>query len=290
MSAKPAVTGSDMTEAADGKSKILVSSTSEAISNPPNFFDPIKNELKYNWAPRFITPVPILPTAAIRIDSDAMRRWFRSIRQDLIRCLYPDMWFRDIGLINEENFVLVCRYLVLARCDYVYQRFTGNLLEDSVHFPTELRMPNSLAAAVNGIGVVVVQGCALTVTPQREQAIGWIPNNLPTLFQTFTFLVRSAEQRGFITTSYMNTEITGNPWWLIGATTAGDVNVAANAIDDVNLRSQIFDATPKDYALAGIIQRGFDGILNGLENSAEFHTEMHGALAARINFNVYHHE
>lgn len=214
---------------------------------------------------RFSTPVPQLYSLDVEIETINMSTYFKTLRNALITALYPDHRFHAAGLITEDNFVLVCRYLTKSRLDYVYAATTGRRLDGRIAMPRDMLIPKALADIINGIGPLTIQAGAYTLIPKPETRPADAAQRLETLvthvmLNQFSQLVNACASRNYIRTGFLSNVIPAMAWWALGVYNAAVVDELANGVDSTRIVAAFKEWTPADAVLAAIVQRQFTGI------------------------------
>lgn len=218
---------------------------------------------------KLVFPAAITNLAAIRtplfviVQSADMNPFFCAIRNSLLSELYPAGDFEPADTITEENFQIVCRFLVKARCDNVYGKLAGERRNGRIPVPTEYVLPKCLADMINGIGLISVRDDAFLVCPEPEGQPSEANSALDVtctfaIRQSFFKLVNMAAKRGIIRTAHLSLVAQGTAWWMLSPRTTTRAN-ATGASDTVIVHGFFSEFTPSDVMLAAIVQRNFNG-------------------------------
>jgi hypothetical protein len=212
-------------------------------------------------------PAPMHDDVYIIVDSANYTGYFTSLYETVIRLVYPDFDpAAAVGVITEDNFIRVCRYLMKARCDHVFGKVSGRRPPRRIPIPSEMLVPNALAQVINGIGVVVVDSGAYPVIPQPE-AINAVDANqnldvvvTHAILRQFVNLVTAASNRGLIRTGTVSTITQGTAYWILTARdTANPDVVAPQDANHCTIYSVVKDWTPADAMLAAICLNQYPG-------------------------------
>jgi hypothetical protein len=205
-------------------------------------------------------PSPVHDDVYVVVNSANFVGYFESLYETIIHLIYPDFDpAAAVGVISEENFVLVCRYLMKARCDHVYGRVTGRRPPRRIPVPSDMAVPAALALVINGIGSVVVDSGAYPVIPQPEAINAQDANaNLDVLIThnilgAFTNFVKAASNRGLINAGFLSTVTEGTPYWLLSARDSTNAAIVAGQnANHCRVYAVFKEWTPSDAMLASI--------------------------------------
>ena len=141
------VNGSDMTEPADKKSRAIVSTEPDVHGEP-------HSGVLSLLASRFSSLFPVAATQYVEVLTDDMAGYFGSLWDTLLCAVYPGYNHDDTAVINQGDFVLICRYLTKSRIDQVYSACSARRPPHRIAIPRGFEVPKSLADIINGIGTV----------------------------------------------------------------------------------------------------------------------------------------
>jgi len=245
-------------------------------------------------AMNFVSPLPYHQLIYIQVDSADMAPYFRTLFNSLVTVLYPDFEAdQQPTVITEDDFVTVCRALVKSRCDYVYMETSGIRPQNQIPLTTTSSVPRALAIIVNGIGTLTINKGGLPVCPRPEDVQANAAQNLdvlatPAMYQSFANLVNSCTTRGFINSSFLSNETTGNAWWLLTARQIDNPTVVANGVQSTATAQGVFrEWTPLDAVLCTLVQRQNDGIFGGLNEIFWTSDPVLNVDASRQSFNIF---
>lgn len=209
-------------------------------------------------------PIPNRTPIYIVVDSAHMAVFFSRMRTVIIELLYPGSEGEPAGVINDNQFVWVCRYLTKARIDTVHFKFSGLRTEGRLPLPMEVIVPQALSDIINGIGVVIVSGGGKVLVPQPEAIPADVAirlNNRVThaIFTNFSILINQAISRGFIRGSTIIGTTEGTAWWALSCRNAADEAVSNGDANNVIVKSLFNEFTPRDTIYASVVQNQFNG-------------------------------
>jgi hypothetical protein len=236
-------------------------------------------------------PIPIQPPTYIVCDSEGLAPFFRSIRLQLLYVLYPDGRWGINNVITEENFVIVCRYLMVARLHAVYSSVSGRRIDGRIAVPKAFQLPKCLADVLNGFGLINVANNGLMLCPQPEaqavdpgQRLTALCNHV--IMTQFERLVLSVFHRGFIRVGYLSSVPEGTAWWMVSIRSATNMaNVIIEDTDAVQPVAVFSEFTPSDGLMAAIVQRGNNGLLDGvILEPLWIMPQISGAMAIRAEY------
>nr|QIJ56919.1 hypothetical protein [Scaphoideus titanus-associated partiti-like virus 1] len=251
--------GSDLTEPADKKSKVVVRQTEPDIlpqSQPGGILKLLANH--------FGSPFPIADTHFVVINT-ADVSWYGTIWDTLLSAIYPDGNFVAANVITRNNFILVCRYLTKARIDHVYATCSGRRATGRIPIPREYEIPKCLADVINGIGAITILSGSFMVIPQSEtappdptQALGAVVTF--DMLSAFSRLVKAGTSRNLIRGAFISSVPEGTAWWLLSARAPANLATIANNVDAATVIAVFKEWTPADGILCALVQRQNDGL------------------------------
>lgn len=210
-------------------------------------------------------PHPIRNNIFILVSPHHYLSYFENVYRAIVNSVYPASAI-PVGVCTEIQFTRVCRYLMKARIDAVYNQTAGRRIADRTPVPKDYEIAKSVADVINNIGVVHVDQGGLTVIPrpedqqadeeQRPSAYGTL-NNLTAV----SSLVLRAKGLGLIKTDTISPRPEGTPYWIMSARTTTDA-IANNA--GVATAHAVFrEFTPSDAIFCTMVQNGFNGSIGG---------------------------
>lgn len=211
-------------------------------------------------------PHPIKSTETVTVNSSDMSIFFAAIRTCILNLLYPDGRYQSAGVITEANWILVCRYYMIARIHAVYSACTGRRKDGRIPVPSAVPLPAALAQVINAIGSLWIAARGLHVVPEPEDPAtdpaSRVQNQVSfTILQQFERLVMAANQRGYIRIDTISRSVEGTAWWLVTARSPSNPTTICDGNDDAVLVESVFpEFTPADAYMCAIVQRKNDGL------------------------------
>lgn len=209
-------------------------------------------------------PHPFRPMAYVQVVSTNFNPFFSALRTAILDALVPGHDGAPDGFITNDDWRIVCRYLLRSRVDYVYSKMNGVRHEHRCLIPTHMSIPKALADTINGVGSVPILAGGVVIVPEPEEHPAQADQRLGALatramVEQFNQLVTSAHSRGFINVSTISMIPEGTPYWLLGAYDLYDRAIATGDNVSVNIRSCFKEFTQVDALQAAIVQTGSTG-------------------------------
>lgn len=290
----------DFVQSADNKQRTVQQTPLPKPTDLPRVpHDATPNASRQIYA-RLNAPTPMQEPWTYPVRASDWIPYFRSLWTSLIQVLYPNNP-QPNNMIDEQEFIDVCHYLVRARCQYVARTQDPGLpMHHVLEYPDNLRIPSSFHRILMGLGTtllvselvfaypVPVGARPLTVqeleqinnaTPQtRAQVTAAIVNALPEhdeeysneigpeVFADWDDFMVSIERKCACKVDYLALDTDGTKWYTIGV-----IAVARNAVatdeNRVMLRSIDMIEDPMDSVMAAVVQRNFSGNLHAHEQT-----------------------
>ncbi|XP_051164972.1 uncharacterized protein LOC127283899 [Leptopilina boulardi] len=280
-------TPQDLTESADKKSRTRERSTSDkpTTMQAPTAASGLYALCLRTLSTRFSTPVSIAETQMHVVVTSTWIPYFRSIWISLTSVLYPDGHFHATGIINQADFVAICRNLLAARLDDVHCRFYDGIQTTRRLVPYFSELPLSLSRILSGVEVVITHPGAITNVPQYcgDPAADPLPSLPAGAVLKFAKLIQSCKRRNFIRTGRITENATGTSWWMLSAVNATTHEIADGNADSIIIRASFSEWTSVDAHYSSVLQNGSSGIVD-VDNKAVWHSSYISDVISIRNF------
>lgn len=241
--------------------------------------------------PTLSGPTPIRETEYVILNTNNMVPYFTYMYRTYVRSLVPGGVVPPMYTITEAHFVLVCRYIVKGRCDYVFEQHSNEHRLTAIPPLLDLYMPKALANIVNSIGTVMVRNGAILLCPQPEdqpiQQNQWLKTTCTAaMLLSFEYFVSIIENKGIIKTGLLKEDIRGSSWYALRVSDL-DGAVANGVSNHVRVYSYFREFEAVDVLYAIVVQTGVEGT-NLLDTSFKWLTgTFRGIISARNEYNLH---
>lgn len=191
----------------------------------------------------------------------------KAVYCEALNVLYPDLQYDHAGIISEDHFICVVRYLFRARIDFVYGNVSGRRVEHRIALPNGFILPKAIADCINVYGTITIHSHSLLVIPKppvwEEDATTRIYSIVThVMLDKFSRFVSLCSQRCVFNTSIISRVNNGTAAWLLTVReTMNRMTIGIETSHNVQVWSQFPEWTPADGIMAALIMNRCNGYI-----------------------------
>lgn len=209
-------------------------------------------------------PIAYRPIQYITVNSLTYVEFFTAMRESIISALLPGQDITTSSYISEDDFALVCRYLLKSRVDTIHYRVSGQRQNSRISVPTGLPVPKCIADVINIIGTVTLNNGAYMLCPEPEVTPPAAGDQLQTkvtaaMLSSFSSFVNTAHSRGLIRTQYISITNEGSSAWALGVYETGTQLLANGNCQSVSIYAAFSEFSLSDVIYAAVTQNRMSG-------------------------------
>lgn len=234
-------------------------------------------------------PIAFRPIQYITVNSSTYIEFFKAMRESIISALLPGQDITATGFISEDDFALVCRYLLKSRVDTIHYRVSGQRQNSRISVPTGLPVPKCIADIINIIGTVTLNNGAYLLCPEPEVTPPAAGDQLQTkvtaaMLSSFSSFVNTAHSRGLIRTQYISISNDGTSAWALGVYETGSQLLANGNCQAVSIYAAFPEFSLSDVIYAAVTQNRMSGQTPLCTQSLWKSDEVRGISGLRFDF------